>query len=974
MALIIKSKVWNKSNNVVIDYSDKKFTRFKKEIFQSGTLYRKGDKLAFKLIGALNTTDNSNEVTNYINDQRLIKLVDIEKKDGPSYTIDCGDWSKDIIELLDQSATYFLYKGSTIENFMKDKHRYHILSQGDIVKIGKIYLKVLHIKLNKPDQKNIKTSSNKEESDNNENEDENENENDNDNNNDKSKNNSNKVNVEDKDENNENKNESEIKNNFLVEEELNTDKNKNGKRNGKKIDLKRHFSESGFANIGKLINTKNVNRSMIYSQKLNLTQKTIDINSINGTNNFNKINKKKFLRNRSDKKKKSKIKNKNQTTMEQPKTKNKICRICLSGETNENKNPLICPCICKGSMKYIHYLCLKNWLNLKVESELGPNNNLETERPTITYSTNDIFCELCKTKLPDYVKHNGKLYNVSFYKPKYEQFIVLESVRNDNRRTRFIHIIPLSSYSMHRIGRLNNCDLSLPDSSISRVHCCFYIENNQLVLENNSKFGTKVLIQNRKINLIPDYPLCIETQNTYLKIYVEKKFSLLGCCDASTKSYVTMHPYQNQNQKGFDLFCSMVFKDDDESDSDDEEEKEEKGEKEEKEEKEDKEEKADENINLIDNNKNIDKNKDNNESRKEDKKSQEIKKETNNETKRDDINSKNQKKKDKNKDVKKNRKNNDEEVKEENKKLKKEEKNLININMNDDKKSTKKSNSRKQEEDKILIEKNIDKKSIDNKSVNKEKEELIDKESKKEEKKSNYYSSSKDEIIEKNKQNIENEEKLDKNNTKQSINYNIIKNKDIKDSITRNKEEKSEIKKDKKSIKLITNLISDNNNDTKKINNKETENPQYLIQVESEENIEKEKKNIINFFDTNDERTLKGHINNLNKNSIDIESEKSNEMNNSKLNKFINLDKINNLSYRRINDKIDNNTFSVANNYESIFGLIPNEKNESSLLLAPKHNKNIKFENYNIQFDSEKVTNRKSSNKIWDKFNWNFNG
>ena len=294
--------------------------------------------------------------------------------------------------------------------------------------------------------------------------------------------------------------------------------------------------------------------------------------------------------------------------------------------------------------------------------------------------------------------------------------------------------------------------------------------------------------------------------------------------------------------------------------------------------------------------------------------------------------------------------------------------------MNDDKKSTKKSNSRKQEEDKILIEKNIDKKSIDNKSVNKEKEELIDKESKKEEKKSNYYSSTKDEIIEKNKQNIENEEKLDKNNTKQSINYNIIKNKDIKDSITRNKEEKSEIKKDKKSIKLITNLISDNNNDTKKINNKETENPQYLIQVESEENIEKEKKNIINFFDTNDERTLKAHINNLNKNSIDIESDKSNEMNNSKLNKFINLDKINNLSYRRINDKIDNNTFSVANNYESIFGLIPNEKNESSLLLAPKHNKNIKFENYNIQFDSEKVTNRKSSNKIWDKFNWNFNG
>ena len=124
MSLIIQSKFWHKSNNIVIDYSDKGYIKQKKEVNSSGTLYRKGDKLAFKLVGALNTTDNSNENTNYMNDGRLIKLVDIEKKDGNNYTIDCGDWSKDLVELLDQSATYFLYKGSTIENFMKDKHRY----------------------------------------------------------------------------------------------------------------------------------------------------------------------------------------------------------------------------------------------------------------------------------------------------------------------------------------------------------------------------------------------------------------------------------------------------------------------------------------------------------------------------------------------------------------------------------------------------------------------------------------------------------------------------------------------------------------------------------------------------------------------------------------------------------------------------------------------------------------------------------
>ena len=77
----------------------------------------------------------------------MINLISIEKKDGNNFEIDCGNWSKDILELLDQDATFFLYKGSTIENFMKDKHRYHVLSQGDILKIGKIYLKVLHIRL-----------------------------------------------------------------------------------------------------------------------------------------------------------------------------------------------------------------------------------------------------------------------------------------------------------------------------------------------------------------------------------------------------------------------------------------------------------------------------------------------------------------------------------------------------------------------------------------------------------------------------------------------------------------------------------------------------------------------------------------------------------------------------------------------------------------------------------------------------------
>jgi len=52
------------------------------------------------------------------------------------------------------------------------------------------------------------------------------------------------------------------------------------------------------------------------------------------------------------------------------------CRICL--EPEENDNPLLTPCLCTGSVKYIHEQCLKVWLVAK-------ETDLEKVR-----------CELCK--------------------------------------------------------------------------------------------------------------------------------------------------------------------------------------------------------------------------------------------------------------------------------------------------------------------------------------------------------------------------------------------------------------------------------------------------------------------------------------------------------------------------------------------------------------------------------------------------
>ena len=44
--------------------------------------------------------------------------------------------------------------------------------------------------------------------------------------------------------------------------------------------------------------------------------------------------------------------------------KNKICRICYIEEDDPENNPLLQPCSCSGSLKYIHLTCLKLWLTL----------------------------------------------------------------------------------------------------------------------------------------------------------------------------------------------------------------------------------------------------------------------------------------------------------------------------------------------------------------------------------------------------------------------------------------------------------------------------------------------------------------------------------------------------------------------------------------------------------------------------------
>lgn len=45
-----------------------------------------------------------------------------------------------------------------------------------------------------------------------------------------------------------------------------------------------------------------------------------------------------------------------------------VCRICLDYDFKDNLNPMLAPCKCTGTMRYIHFECLRQWLISKRET------------------------------------------------------------------------------------------------------------------------------------------------------------------------------------------------------------------------------------------------------------------------------------------------------------------------------------------------------------------------------------------------------------------------------------------------------------------------------------------------------------------------------------------------------------------------------------------------------------------------------
>ena len=220
----------------------------------------------------------------------------------------------------------------------------------------------------------------------------------------------------------------------------------------------------------------------------------------------------------------------------------RCCRICYLEEETDS-NPLIQPCLCSGSLKYIHLDCLKKWIGTRNWTRVENNENV------CIYLIKEIDCELCKNKLPDYIRHKNKLYKIIEFKIDFKNYISFENLTLDKQKNKFIYVINLDKKKDIKIGRGHEANIILSDISVSRVHCVLNVYNKNVYLQDNeAKYGTLVLVQTPRLNIIDNIDLNLQIGRSFINCKNKTPFKLFKCCD-NNNEVINYNSYFKQNSK-----------------------------------------------------------------------------------------------------------------------------------------------------------------------------------------------------------------------------------------------------------------------------------------------------------------------------------------------------------------------------------------------------------------------------------------
>lgn len=182
-----------------------------------------------------------------------------------------------------------------------------------------------------------------------------------------------------------------------------------------------------------------------------------------------------------------------------------VCRICLVEE--EENDPLIAPCNCGGTMKFIHLSCFKKWIESKTSKKMSDNS--------MSYFVKSLTCEISRCPILPNIEVNGQVIDLLEIKNVLPPYITLESGLSEKNEYS-IHLISLNNKVNVRLGRGHDSDIRISDISVSRCHAVIRYEDGEFHLEDNSsKFGT--LVEGKEIEVNKVNPLvCIQAGRTLL--------------------------------------------------------------------------------------------------------------------------------------------------------------------------------------------------------------------------------------------------------------------------------------------------------------------------------------------------------------------------------------------------------------------------------------------------------------------------
>lgn len=121
-------------------------------------------------------------------------------------------------------------------------------------------------------------------------------------------------------------------------------------------------------------------------------------------------------------------------------------------------------------------------------------------------------CEICKASYPYIFKSKDRLFKLIDINPPKENtnYIIMESQPLDKNTSRMIHMLCVTENKREfKLGRGHESEVRISDISVSRCHALIkYKEDGFYIEDNNSKFGTIVLLRD-KLKLSEDSTVAV---------------------------------------------------------------------------------------------------------------------------------------------------------------------------------------------------------------------------------------------------------------------------------------------------------------------------------------------------------------------------------------------------------------------------------------------------------------------------------